>query len=240
MKALSAQIRAEVLMTARRGESLLVTLGIPVIVLVFFGTIDVLPTGDRGRLEFLVPSVIALAVMSAAMVNLAISTGFERQYGVLKRLGTTPLGRPRLLLSKTAVVALAELVQLVVLLLIGLALGWRPDASAPETLGAVVLGTIAFAGLGLLMAGTLRAEATLALANGLYLVLLLLGGIAVPVESLPAGLAALARVLPSAALAEVMVAALGPEPAPLGYWLVLGGWAVAAAAAAARWFRWEQ
>lgn len=240
MRALTAQIRAEVLMTARRGESLLVTLGIPIIVLVFFGTIDVLPTGERGRLEFLVPSVIALAVMSAAMVNLAIATGFERQYGVLKRLGTTPLGRPRLLLSKTAVVVLAELVQLVVLSLIGVALGWRPDGAGLEAAAAVVVGTVAFAGLGLLMAGTLRAEATLAAANGLYLVLLLLGGIAVPVESLPAGLSALAAFTPSAALAEVMVAALGPEPAPLGYWAILGVWALVAAGAAARWFRWEQ
>ncbi len=209
VRALVAQTRAEILMTARRGESLLVTLGIPVIVLIFLGVVDIVPTDRPEPLDFLVPSVMALAIMSAAMVNLAIATGFERQYGVLKRLGTTPLGRPRLLLAKVVTILIVEVVQITVLTLIGLALGWRPSGDLGLTLAAIVVGTAAFGGIGLLMAGTLRAEATLAAANGLYVVLLLLGGIAVPVASLPAGLGAVASVLPSAALSNVLGSALG-------------------------------
>lgn len=218
---------------------MLVTLGIPLLLLLFFGTVDLLPTGGRDRLEFLVPSILALAVMSTAMVNLAISTGFERQYGVLKRLGATPLGRTRLMMAKTAVVGLVETIQVVAVTFLGLVLGWRPEGSVGLALIAVAVGTVAFAGIGLLMAGALRAEATLAVANGLYVVLLLVGGIAVPLESLPAALGALAALTPSAALAEVLVAVLGGEAMPTGSWLVLGLWALAAPVAAARWFHWE-
>ena len=239
MKALVAQVRAETRMSMRRSESVLVTLGIPLLLLLFFGTVDLLPNAGREPLDFLVPSVLALAVMSTAMVNLAISTGFERQYGVLKRLGTTPLGRPRLMGAKTAVVGLIEVVQMVAITFVGLLLGWRPAGSVALAMLAVFVGTAAFAGLGLLMAGTLRAEGTLAVANGTYIVLLLAGGIAVPIESLPAGLGALAALTPSAALSGVLVAVLGAEAAPVGSWLVLGIWAVAAPLAAARWFRWE-
>ncbi len=239
MKALWAQTRAEVRMSLRRGESLLVTLGIPLFLLLFFGTVDVLPTGDRDQLGFLVPSILVLAVMSTAMVNLAISTGFERQYGVLKRLGATPLGRPRLMLAKTAVVTLIEIVQVVAVTFLGLVLGWRPAGSVGLALVTVAIGTVAFAGLGLLMAGSLRAEATLAVANGVYLLLLLVGGIAVPLESLPPALGAVAALTPSAGLAGVLVAVLAGEVVPTGSWLVLGFWAVVGPLAAARWFRWE-
>ena len=239
MKALTAQVRAEARMSLRRGESLLVTLGIPLLLLLFFGIVDVLPTGGRDQLEFLVPSILALAVMSTAMVNLAISTGFERQYGVLKRLGATPLGRPRLMMAKTAVVALVETIQVVAVTFLGLVLGWRPDGSVGLALVAVAIGTVAFAGLGLLMAGALRAEATLAVANGAYVVLLLVGGIAVPLASLPPALGAIAALTPSAGLAEVLVAILGGDAMPTGSWLILGFWAIAAPVAAARWFRWE-
>lgn len=226
-------------MSLRRGESLLVTLGIPLLLLLFFGTVDVLPTGDRDQLGFLVPSILALAVMSTAMVNLAISTGFERQYGVLKRLGATPLGRPRLMLAKTAVVTLLEILQVVAVTFLGLVLGWRPAGSVGLALVAVAIGTVAFAGLGLLMAGALRAEATLAVANGVYVVLLLVGGIAVPLDSLPSAVGAVAAVTPSAGLAGVLVAVLAGEVVPIGSWIVLGFWAIAAPLAAARWFRWE-
>lgn len=226
-------------MLLRRGESLLVTLGIPVVLLIFFGTVDVLPATEGERLEFLVPGILALAVMSTAMVNLAISTGFERQYGVLKRLGATPLGRPRLMLAKTAVVTVVELVQVVAVTFLGLVLGWRPDGSVGLALITVAVGTVAFAGVGLLMAGALRAEATLAVANGAYVLLLLVGGIAVPLASLPTALGAIATLTPSAGLAGVLAAVLAGDAVPAESWLVLGFWAIAAPLAAIRWFRWE-
>src|SRR6476620_1236636 len=181
MRRLAAQTRVELLLTLRRGESILLTFAIPVLLLAFFSKVDVLPTGTGRPVDFLFPGILALAVMSTAMVSLAIATGFERQYGVLKRLGVTPLGRPRLLAAKTIAVVVIELVQAVLIVVLGLLLGWSPSGSV-GVVAAVVLGTIAFTGIGLLMAGTLRGEVTLAAANGAYLVLLLMGGMVVPLS----------------------------------------------------------
>jgi ABC-2 type transport system permease protein len=172
-------------------------------------------------------------------VGLGIATGFERQYLVLKRLGTTPLGRPALLAAKTAAVLVVEVVQVAVLVPAALALGWRPHGDVLVALAAVLVATVAFAGLGLLMAGTLRAEVTLAAANGLYLVLLLLGGMIVPLAKLPGALRAVARALPAAALSDALHAALSSAAVPGRAWAVLAIWAVAAPAAAAWLFRWE-
>ena len=241
MSALSAQARTETTLSLRRGESLLLTLGIPVGLLVFFSVVDVLPIDADNHVDFLAPGVLALAVMSTAMVNLAIATGFERQYLVLKRLGATPLGRRRLLAAKTMAIGAVLVVQVVVLVAFALVLGWEPDvAGAPLALVGAALATVGFAGLGLLMAGTLRGEMTLALANGLYLVLLLLGGMVIPLAELPAAVRSVAEVLPSAALADIMAGTLteGSEVAARS-WVVLVLWAVAAPVAAVRWFRWE-
>ena len=179
-------------MTLRRGETLLLTIGIPVVFLVFFSRVSVVSTPTPSPVDFFVPGILALAVMSTAMVSLGIATGFERGYGVLKRLGATPLGRPRLLGAKIATIVAVELVQMAVLLPVGFALGWDPGGNASASVGvavaAILLGTAAFAGIGLFMAGTLRAEVNLAAANGLYLVLLLLGGMIVPITKLPSGL----------------------------------------------------
>jgi ABC-2 type transport system permease protein len=235
-----AHTKVELALTLRRGESLLLTLGIPVLLLVFFSLVDVLPTGTDDPVDFLAPGILALAVMSTAMVGLGIATGFERQYKVLKRLGTTPLGRPALLGAKTAAVVVVELLQFAVLVPIALALGWSPDAGWLAAVAGVVLGTIAFAGLGLLLAGVLRGEVNLAAQNGLYLVLLLFGGIVFPLDQLPAALETLARLLPSSALAALLRGALTDGFAtPSWSWVVLVVWAVAAPLAAARTFRWE-
>jgi ABC-2 type transport system permease protein len=240
-RTLRVQTAAEVEMTLRRGESLLLALGIPVMLLVFFSTVDVLPTPQdtRDPVDFLAPGILALAVMSTAMVSLGIATGFERQYLVLKRLGTTPLGRPALLGAKTVSVLVIEVIQIAVLVPIALALGWDPNGELGLALAAVLLATIAFAGLGLLMAGTLRAEVTLAAANGLYLLLLLLGGMVIPLASLPAALREVARLLPAAALSDALRAALAGVAVPDRAWAVLIAWAIAAPLAAAATFKWE-
>ncbi|MGI9119425.1 MAG: ABC transporter permease [Acidimicrobiales bacterium] len=240
--AVAAQSRVELTLTLRRGESLLLTLGIPVVLLVFFSLVDVLPvpSGIDQPVDFLAPGILALAVMSTAMVSLGIGTGFERQYGVLKRLGSTPLGRPALLAAKTIAVLAVEAIQVAVLVAVALLLGWRPTGSAVVAVAAMALATVAFAGLGLLMAGTLRGEVTLAAANGLYLVLLLMGGMVFPLDRLPPALEAVARLLPAAALTEALGAALtAPVAAPATAWVVLAAWAVVAPALAAWRFRWE-
>ena len=240
MTALTAQTRTEVMLTLRRGESLLLILAIPLLLLGFFSLVDVLPKGDfEHSVDFLVPGVLALAIMSTGMVQLAIGTSFERQYGVLKRLGATPLGRPRLLAAKTSSIIAVEIVQIVLVVGAGLALGWDPHLTA-GVIPAVILGTIAFSGIGLLMAGLLRGEVTLAAANGLYLVLLLIGGMVVPLSELPEGLRWLAELLPSGALAQALVGTMSQGGGvPTKAWIVLVVWAVAAPVAAARTFRWE-
>ena len=237
---LVAQTKAEVTMTLRRGESLLLALGIPVLLLVFFSLVDVLPTGTDEPVDFLAPGILALAVMSTAMVGLAIATGFEREYLVLKRLGTTPLRRGELLAAKTAGVLAVLAVQVAVLLPVALLLGWRPEGGALLAVVAVLLATVGFAGLGLAMAGVLPAMTTLAAANGLYLVLLLLGGMVIPVAKLPGALRAFARALPAAALSDALHGALAAGASVPGRaWVVLSVWAVVAPAFAALTFRWE-
>jgi len=228
----------------RRGEGLLITFVIPVGVLLVFSSFDMAGGAiDGPAVNRLLPGSISLAVIAAALVSLAISTGFERQYGVIKRLGGSPAGSSVVVAAKTASVIIVEIVQLV--LLVGLAvavLAWTAGAgaSAPLVLGALVLGTVAFAGLGLLMAGTLRAEATLALANLLFLLSLVLGGIVVPLERLPAAVASVAEVLPPAALTHSLAIGLGSVPGDATEPMVLlGGWAVVFVVLAARTFRWD-
>jgi ABC-2 type transport system permease protein len=240
-RALAAQARIELLLTLRRGESLLVTLAIPLGILVFFTEVDAVNTDLPDPVDFLVPGVLALAVMSSAMVSLGIATGFERRYGVLKRLGSTPLSRGGLLVAKTANVLVLEVIQAVAIVLTGVALGWSPSGGVPAAIGLVVLGTVAFAGIGMLLAGTLRAEANLAVANGLFLLLLFLGGMAYPLDRLPDAVEAVARLLPAAALSECLRGLLDAGASLDGGELtVLVVWAIAAPLAAARWFRWDE
>ena len=241
MSVLLAQLKSELRVIARNGEQLLVIIGIPTILLVFFSQVDVLPRGDQNAVDFLLPGILALAVMSTAMVSLGIATGFERSYGVLKRLGATPLGTQRLVLAKSLAVVMVEVVQLLVLVGVGLILGWRGDLGAvTPVVGAVLLGTLAFAGIGLTLAGTLRGEVNLAAQNGLYLVLLLIGGIMFPLDSLPNWLQVPAQFLPSSALADVMRGALTETSLNGGTaWIVLAVWALVAPATAAKFFRWQ-
>jgi len=237
----TAQTVAELGMTLRRGESLLLTLGIPVILLVFFSEVHLLPTGTAEPITFLAPGVLAVAVMGTALVNLSIATGFERGYGVLKRLGTTPLGRPALLAAKIAAVVVVELLQAAVLVPVALGLGWHPSAGgAGAAVAVVVLASMGFGGLGLVLAGSLRAEVNLAAANGLWLLLLLVSGMLAPLSKLPGWLQGVAKVLPAAALADALHRAVGLGTSIAGWsWVVLVVWAVAAPVVAALTFRWE-
>ena len=239
MKAFVAQLRAEVTMTMTRGESLLLVVGIPVGLLVFFSLVDVLPTGTKDPVTFLAPGVLAMAVLSTAFTSLAIATGFERSYLVLKRLGTTPLGRGRLLAAKTVGVLVVIAIQAVVITLAALALGWSPDAGIVAALPAVALATIAFASLGLLMAGTLRAELTLAAANAGFILLMLISGMVIPVSKLPGPMRTFARALPSEALAHILHATAAGASTGTRAWVVLAVWAAVSPVLAARLFRWE-
>lgn len=236
------QTQVELRALLRNGEQLVLVLVIPVGLLVVGSAVPLLDLGPGRRVDYLLPGVMALAVMSTAFTGLAISTGFERRYGVLKRLGASPLPRTGLLAAKALAVLLIEFFQLVLLMLVALPLGWSATASVISWVTVVllvVLGTAAFAALGLLMAGILRAEATLAAANLVYLLFLVGGGVVVPLARLPAAARPLLELLPLGALTEGLRSVLRGGPVPLAELAVLAGWSLVAAALAARTFRFE-
>ncbi len=237
---LRAQTVMEFKLLLRNGEQVGLTLLIPLLLLFFFNLPLLYSLGTPRRIDFVVPSIVTLAVMSAAFTGLAIGTGFERKYAVLKRLGATALPRGVLILGKTLAVLLLELLQLVLVCGVGYALAWHPHGDPLAALLLVVLGTVAFGGLGLLVAGTLRAEITLAVANLIWLVLLFAGGIAIPLDRFGGGVRDVLQYLPSAALSHGLHAVWqhGHE-LPVRDTVTLLVWAAVAAPAAARWFRWE-
>lgn len=242
IRAMLALTAMELRLTVRRGENVLVTMIVPAAVLIFFATAGIVP-GVAGRpVDFLLPGSLALAVIATGLVNLGIATAYERNYGVLKRLGASPLPAWALIGAKLGAVLVLEVLQVVLLLAVAVfVLGWTipPGLSTALFVAAMLLGTAAFAGLGLLLAGTLRAEATLALANALFLGFLMVGGIVLPVDHLPAPLDAIAAVLPAAALSEALRTALGAGGAVGPPFAILGAWGLVTAGLAVRSFRWE-
>ncbi|WP_433338956.1 ABC transporter permease [Spirillospora sp. CA-294931] len=235
-----AQTGYEVRTLLRNGEQLLLTMIIPVVLLALFSTTSLLDLGPGERVDFLAPGVLALAVMSTAFTGQAIGTGFERRYGVLKRLGATPLPRSGLIAAKTLTVVVVEVLQAALIGAVALALGWSPHGDPVSVVALVLLGTAAFSGFGLLMAGTLRAEATLAAANLVYVLLLAVGGVVFPLDEFPSGVRAALELLPIAALSDGLREVLQHGAAfPGKPLLVLAAWAVAGLVLAARFFKWE-
>jgi ABC-2 type transport system permease protein len=243
MKALLAQTRAEVRMTLRRGETVLLTLIIPALLLVFLSKTHFTQSTGGPRIDFMAPGILALCVISTSLVALSIATGFERSYGVLRRLWVTPLGQRRLLGSKIAAVLVTQAIQVVLLGALAFALGWRPHGGlGGGVLAAVFLisGSAGCAGIGLFLAGRLKAEVNLAAANGLYLVLLLGSGIVVPLATMPSFIRHLAVLTPAGAMAEALhrILQFGLMPTWQDFSSVLA-WAILAPLLAARTFRFD-
>lgn len=242
-RAVVAQARLETRLLLRSSESLLVTLGIPLGVLVFFTQVPVLPTGDVDAATFLVPGVLGLSAAATGLVASAIQTAYERKSGALKLLGATPLGRGGFVAAKLASVVTVLVVQ--ALLVLGVALlglGWRPAEGAAGVAGAVgvvLLTGLVMAALGLLLAGTLTAELTTAVSNALFLLLLLLGGVAVDPAVLPDALAAVGAVTPLGAAVGALRGVLDGAGGTGASFVALAGWGTVGTLAAARTFRWE-
>jgi ABC-2 type transport system permease protein len=220
------------------GEQLLLTLIIPIAALIGVTRLGLAETDEA------TPGVMALAILSTAFTATAISTGFERRSGVLKFLGATPLGRSGLLVGKTTATFAVILIQLLLIGAVALTLGWSPLVERPALVVAtVVLGTVALGSWGFALAGLLRAEATLAVANAIFLLLLFAGGTVLPTDRLPDAMAGVVQLLPSAALGDALRCLLGAPSAgsglPVSSLLVLCVWAVAGIAQSVRTFRWE-
>ncbi|WP_432548822.1 ABC transporter permease [Kineococcus sp. SYSU DK004] len=232
------QAGLEARVALRNGEQLLLTLVLPVIVLVAAARTTSVSLGETTAAQrpgLALAGVLALAVVSTAFTGQAIATGFDRRNGVLRLLATSPLGRSGLLAGKVGAVLALVAVQVLVLGAVAALVGWRPDAAAAlAALPALLLGVAAFTALGLLLAGTVRAEATLAAANFAWVLLLAGGGLV-----LPSPVPWLTDLLPSGALGEALRAAVTGHAVAPGPLLVLLVWALAASAACARWFRWE-
>lgn len=233
MKAFLAQTKTEISLILN-GESILLAVGIPIILLVGLSIFHLFP------ISFVVPGIISLALMSTAMTNLAILTSFERSYGFLKRLGATPLGRPSLLGAKTLSVVVVEIIQIIVIMAIGIALGWNPHIDPISVILATLLSIIAFTGLGFLLAGTMSQYLVLSIANGLYVILALLSDMVFPIKSLPSLFRNILSFLPSTALANAFHDSLSyGRSVPSSIWLILIVWAIILPFLAAKTFKWE-
>ncbi|AXH95148.1 ABC transporter permease [Ornithinimicrobium avium] len=240
-----AQARFEAVGLLRHGEQLLVSIVLPLMALVGLALVPypdlaVGPWAAAARIDVLAPGVLALAVMSTAFTGQAILLGFERRWGVLRLLGTTPLGRGGLLAAKALSVVAVLVVQLLVVGAVAAVLGWRPDpVGVLPALVAVVLGVGAFASLAACLGGSLRAEAVLALANLVWVLLAAGGGVLLPAHALPEPVSTVVSLLPSAALGDALRTALVNGAFAWGPLLVLLVWAAVAGLLARRLLRWS-
>ncbi len=235
---ISALARTDLKVALRDGEQLLLTIALPVLFLVFFSLVDILPTGSDEAVDYLAPSIVALSLMSSAFVRLAISLGFDLGFGAIKRLAVTPLRVQEFLAAKGITSIVLFIGQLVVVTGVALALGWRPSPH-PLFVIAAALGLVAFIGLAFVITGIVDGLAALAVANALYVVLLLLSGIVFDLEEFPGWLGTMVKALPSTALAELCRSTLSGTTGASWAWTSLAVWAVATPLVGARLFRWH-
>jgi ABC-2 type transport system permease protein len=232
-----ARLEARILLT--NGEQLMVAILMPALVLLALRFVPVGRVEGLASIDTAVAATAATALVSTSFTSQAIQTGFDRRGGVLRWIATTPLGRDGYLAGKILATLAVHVLQVVVLGVIALFLGWRPGLGGlVAAIPIWIIGTIAFGALGLLIAGTLRTEAVLAVSNVLFVLFIALGGIAIPTAAYPRMLGGLVDLLPSGALGELMRSVLAGSPFPVGSLVVLVLWAVAASLAVARWFRW--
>ncbi len=240
MRAFVAQTKMELLMSLRQSESLLVTMVIPAVILIFLTQVEIVQLPGSSRIHFLFPGTVAVATMAVSMVSLGIATGFERRHGVLKRLALTPLGRRGLIAAKVSATLILVMIQAILLTLTATALGWRPsDPRASALALGLTLGTTAFAGIGLFLAGTLRAELNLATSNAIFVFMVMAGGAIFPLDRLPSALEGLVRILPLHALSQLLRAGLAGTGLPTTAVLLLAGWATVFPTLAAATFSWD-
>ncbi len=235
---IKALLLTDLRIARRDGEQLLLTLGLPIFLLVFFSSVDVLPTGEGEPIDFLTPGILALAVLSVSLVRIAIGLGFDRSFGAIRRFAVTPLRPSEFIAAKFAGTVVFFAGQMVVLGLVAVVLGWAPalHAAAPA---ALILGLIAFSALGIVIASVVEGLTSLALANALYVLLLIMSGLVFELDQLPGWLAAITKLLPSTALAELLRAGFGGSGGAAWAWVTLIAWSVFAPLLALRLFRWE-
>lgn len=234
-----AHTRFETRILLSNGEQLMVAVLMPALVLIGMRLLPVGRIGGIAPVDTAVCAAFATAIISTSFTSQAIQTGFDRRYGVLRWIATTPLGRGGYLAGKILATLGIQILQAILLGVIAVALGWRPDLlGVLSAIPVWLLGTAAFGALGLLVAGTLRTEGVLAVSNILFVLFVAVGGIAVPASSYPRMLAGLVDLLPSGALGALLRTCLAHTPFSVGSVLVLAAWAIGGVLAVVRWFRW--
>jgi len=239
-----AQAGFELRLLLRNGEQLLLTIAIPVALLLgvtYVAAVPLAASAGASRLPEALGSVLCVAVIASAFTALAISVGFDRRSGALLMLATTPLSRMSILGARALATLGVVAIQTALLVGIALAIGWRPTASAFTLVPSIIAGTAVFAALGFALGGAVRAEATLAVANAIFLALVAIGGTTFPAASLPAPLSTVVSALPSAALGDLLRWATGFSAAPFVRVdaIVLLAWGIAGVLVARRTFSWR-
>ncbi|RAN74290.1 ABC transporter [Bacillus sp. SRB_336] len=235
-----SQGRYEAAAMLRNGEQLVLMIVMPLLGLIALAVTPTLDGMGNSRINIATPGILALCALSTAFTGQGIATGFDRRYGVLRFLSTTPLGKAGLIAGKVIAVLVALAIQVVIISTVAAFLGWRPSA-AGVALGIplLVLGAATFTALGLLIAGTVRPEATLAITNLGWILLAALGGIVLPATKFSATMAGIVDWLPSGALGTLMRAALLQGRVDVFAIVILLAWAVAGSIAAIKWFKWN-
>ena len=238
------QAAFELRLLLRNGEQFLLTIVIPVALLLgvtYVGAVPLAEPAGAPRLPEALGGVLAIAIIASAFTSLAIGVGFDRRSGALLMLATTPLSRMSILGARVLAALAVVVLQGGLLVTIALAIGWRPTWAALALIPTALVGTATFAALGFALGGAVRAEATLAVANAVFLLLLAVGGTTFPASQLPGPLAAIVGVLPSSALADLLRWSTG-FPAATTPWLdvtLLLAWGALGVVVARRTFSWR-
>ena len=226
-------------LSLKNGEQFLLLVIIPVAVFLTLTQTAVIGGGKWDIAEALSVS-ITVSVLAAGFTSLAIATAFERRSGTLVTMGVTPISRVELVTGKTLSTVYLAAISALILGVVALVLGWSPTLSATLIPLILILGIASVTGFAFLLAGTVRAEAVLALANGIFVFAMIFGGIVFQYSGI---LGTVIDLFPPAALSNCMSHALDSTPQDSPPLLVSIGvllaWSVAGTLASAKFFKWR-
>jgi ABC-2 type transport system permease protein len=197
--------------------------------------------------QYYAPSMAVFAAVSATYTNLAVTTAYQRDQGILKRIRGAPLPAAVYMGGKIISAIMIATISVVIMMAIGVAFYGVQiyAATLPAAITTFAVGVATFASLGLLVAAVVRSgEAATAVANATLLPLAFFSGVfIVPSTDSPAWLDTVANIFPLKHFVTPFVAAFNPQTVGGGWdWASLAYmtlWGVVAVVLAIRWFTWE-
>lgn len=242
------QLRYENKAFWRNPASAFFTFAFPLMFLVIFnllfGNSDVGPPGSEvSGSTFYVPAIAAFSVVTACYTNIAISTTFLRDEGVLKRVRGTPLPPLSYLLARM-LHATGMAILLVAIVVVFGALLYNVAVPTDDLLGlagTVGLGAFTFSALGLAATAMIpNADAAPPVVNATILPLLFISDVFIPLTSAPGWLESVARIFPIWHYSHAMLTIFDPaDTFAAGNMWVVAAWGIAGVVLAARFFTWE-